>query len=125
MTASCMALPCPSMASFVLSAVSWATAGRLKKTPANKAAIQRISILSACDCPENRLEPPLEEPPDRAGRFRRPAARFEDRIGRKEMACALNNDVPRVETSLFQRQQEVIRLSAIDDVVLGTIHDKE
>jgi hypothetical protein len=37
------------------------------------------------------------------------------------MACALNDDVPRVETSLFQRQQEIIRLRAIDDVVLGTM----
>src|SRR5262245_14421829 len=117
MTASCMALPCPSIASFVFSAVSWATAGRLNNTEANKAAIQRISIL--------RLEPLLEEAQDRAGRFRRPAARFEDRIGRKEMACALNDDVPREETSLLQRQQKIIRLNAIDDVVLGTVYDQE
>src|SRR2546426_6354508 len=46
MTASCIRLPCPSMASLVLRAVSWATTGRLKKTEANKPAIQRISILS-------------------------------------------------------------------------------
>src|SRR5205809_3490716 len=46
MTASRITLPCPSIASLVLSAVSWATTGRLKKTEANKPAIQRISILS-------------------------------------------------------------------------------
>src|SRR5512132_2199902 len=48
-TASCMALPCPSTASLVLSAMSRATAGRLKKTETNKPAIQRIiSIHSMC-----------------------------------------------------------------------------
>src|SRR2546427_11567125 len=46
MTASRITLPCPSIASLVLSAVSWSTAGRLKKREANKPAIQGISILS-------------------------------------------------------------------------------
>ncbi len=41
------------------------------------------------------------------------------------MARALNDDVPRVEASLFQRQQEIIRLRAIHDVVLGTMYDQE
>jgi len=36
------------------------------------------------------------------------------------MACALNDDVPRVKTSLLQRGQETIRLRAVDDIVLGT-----
>jgi len=41
------------------------------------------------------------------------------------MARALNDDVPRVEAGLFQRQQEIIRLRAIDDVVLGAMYNQE